>query len=208
MSEFTPSSIPAARRVAPSPWRNRRVLTGLVVVLLSSVVGASLLAGARATETYWVVVGDVRLGQQVTRDQIRPVEVRVPEEVRKTLIDADSAPRNGTWVHDVPRGSLLSKTAVASLAAPGQHLPLSLTFGSHPVDLQAGDRINVWVGPGPQGDSAEEARRILTEVRVMSVEAHEGGGARTVLVDVGLEGPTPSVVSAVASSHLTAVRVR
>lgn len=204
---MTDTTVPLARRLRLSPWRDRRLLLGIVLVLASTVAGATLLSSSRATQTHWVLATDVRAGETVNREQVRPIDVHVPGDVQDSLLALDTPPRSGHWNHDLAQGSLVTKTAIESGVRHGQHVPILLGPGGGPFDLAVGDRINVWIGPDEDDDSTE-ARRVLTDVPVVAVETDAVGGGHRVVLDVGVDGPTPGVVAAVASGHLTAVRIR
>jgi hypothetical protein len=89
-------------------------------------------------------------------------------------------------------------------------LPLTIASGAAPADLSRGDRVDVWVGPGPGDDAGQDAERVLRDVRVVSSGGSgtvRGAPSRTVVVDVPDAELTGSVVSTVAAGHVTMVRV-
>ena len=207
MTTQTTLEPPAAKRLEHNPWRDKRVIIGLIVVLTSAVLGGLLSIRASATETYWVAARDLRAGHLVTAGDMRRIEVSVPNEVGDSLVAGASAPSDGVWSHDLEQGTLIGKSAIRRGPSVGQRLPLRVAAGSLPAGLTTGDTVNIWVGPG-QNSSELDARRVLTEVRVAGVAQEVGAVDSTVLVDVGEEGPTPDVVAAISSGHVTVVHVR
>lgn len=207
MSKIIPADKRSAKRLEHNPWRDRRVLTGIAVVLVSAVVGGGLWIATTATDTYWAVAHDVKAGEEVSSRQLRQVEVTVPTSVSRTLHAGTGAQPRGVWARDVAAGSLVTRDGVRDGGADGQRLPLHVNNGSLPSGLAPGDTVNVWVGPSAD-DLASKARRVLTDVRVVHVSEDFGGAERTVLVDVGIDGPTPEVVAAVAEQHVTVVQVK
>lgn len=206
MSKTTVADKRSANRLEHNPWRDRRVITGIAVVLVSAVVGGGLWIATTATDTYWAVAHDVKAGQEISPNQLRQVEVTVPSSVSRTLHGQASRPR-GVWAQDLSAGSLVSRDGVRDGRADGQRLPLRVSNGSLPSGLAPGDIVNVWVGPSAD-DLEVKARRVLTDVKVVHVSQDLGGADRTVLVDVGIDGPTSEVVAVVAEQHVTVVQVR
>jgi hypothetical protein len=130
-----------------------------------------------------------------------PVDEQLPERLGSLV-----------WARDLRGGALVDEAALVSKAtAHVAELPLSVTSGAAPVDLQRGDRVDVWVGPGPGDDVGIKSVRVLRNVRVVSTggstSSLEGSAARTVLVDVSGVDLHGDVVSTVASAHVTLVRV-
>jgi hypothetical protein len=105
----------------------------------------------------------------------------------------------------------VARSALTTHEAGGvTELPLTITAGAAPSDLQRGDRVDVWVGPGPGDDATQKAARVLRDVRVVSSggsAAVHGASSSTVLVDVSEADLSGSVVSTVAAGHVTMVRV-
>ena len=207
MTEYTTPEPVAAKRLEHNPWRDKRVIIGIAVVLTSAVLGGLLSLKASATETYWVAARDLRAGHLVTAGDMRRIEVSVPNEVGDALVAGASTPSDGVWSHDLEQGTLIGASSIRRGPAEGQRLPLRVAAGSLPAGLTTGDTVNVWVGPG-QNSSELDALRVLTEVRVAGVAQEVGSVDTTVLVDVGEEGPTSDVISAIASGHVTVVHVR
>ena len=196
-----------ASRIQHNPWRDRRVLLGVAVVLSSAVAGGLLWVTTTSSDTYWAVSHDVKAGQKVSDTSFRQVELTVPQSVRGTIVSTSSPRPRGVWRHDLAAGSVVPATAVQANLHDGQKLPLRVATGSLPSQLAPGSVVNIWVGSTMEGRS-NSARRVLTDVKVVHVSRDVGAAERTVLVDVGDSGPTPEVVAAVAELPVTVVQVR
>ncbi len=195
------------KRMEHNPWRDRRVLLGIAVVLSSAVLGGGMWLATTATEAYWVLTEDVKAGEPLSGQQVRRVEVSAPEDVQTALLPASGALPTGVWAHDHAAGHLVARSAIREEETRGQRLPLRIAIGAMPSELTFGDIVNVWVGPG-QNSRANRAHKILTDVKVVHVSQDVGAAERTVLVDVGPAGPTPEVIAAIAESYVTVVFVR
>jgi hypothetical protein len=203
-------------RLTRPAWSDPRLILGVLLVLGSTVLGATVVAASGSTTGYWAVRDDVKQGDPVERadlvradahvsgsaaDQLMPVDEPLPERLGSLV-----------WARDLRGGALVDQAALASEAtAHVAELPLSVAAGAAPADLQRGDRVDVWVGPGPGDDTGIESARVLRNVRVVSTGGRasslEGTAARTVLVDVSGVELDGDVVSTVSAAHVTMVRV-
>lgn len=205
-----------AQRLDLRPWRDPRLLVGVLLVLGATLLGARVAAATDDTTEYWAVRSSVAPGDTVTRESLQTTRVRLSAGAEGNYLRADeefAAPLDQlVWSRDVAAGSLVDRGALTRKdASTRSQLPLGVAAGATPSDLARGDLVDVWVGPGPGDDSQAKAIRVLESVRVVqagSDSASLGGSlAQTVLVDVDEAQLQGSVVSTVASGHVTLVRV-
>jgi hypothetical protein len=205
-----------AQRLRIRPWRDPRLLIGLLLVLGATLLGARLAAASDDTVAYWSVTSTAAPGDPVTRDSLQSTRVRLSSSAADSYLRADEelpAPLEDlVWAHDMAAGSLVGKASLVPRSSTTRsELPLSVTEGAAPADLQRGDLVDVWVGPGPGDEPAGNAKRVLESVRVIEsgddAAARSGSLAQTVLVDVDRSQLRGSVVSTVAAGHVTLVRV-
>ncbi|AXT85708.1 hypothetical protein C6I20_11255 [Aeromicrobium sp. A1-2] len=205
-----------AQRLRVRPWRDPRLLTGLLLVLGATVLGARLAAASDDTVEYWSISSSAQPGDPVDPGALRTTRVRLSEGATGNYVRADeefAAPLEElVWAYGVTEGSLVDKAAVVPASRDSRsQLPLSVADGSAPADLARGDLVDVWVGPGPGDEPGSIAKRVLESVRVVESAgdsaARSGSLAQTVLVDVAAAQLEGSVVGAVASGHVTLVRV-
>jgi len=205
-----------APRLRVQPWRDPRLLLGVLLVLGSAVGGARLVASYDDSERFWMLRSDVAAGDPVTREALTVTDVRIDGATAAGYLRADqefpAELGELVWAHDLAAGALLAETALQPDATSGGvELPLAVTSGAFPSDLARGDHVDVWVGPGPGGDAGAEAVRVLEASTVLDAGSTGAGGegalGRTVLVDAGdvpLDGDDLGTVSA---GHVTLVRV-
>jgi len=206
---------PRTARLEHQPWRDPRLILGLLMVLVSTVLGAAAVAAAGSSTGYWAVRSEVRAGDPVKRADLVPAEANLPDDAARHLLATDEAlPArldDLVWARDLGDGALVNRAALADQRSGDvTELPLTVTSGAAPDDLQRGDQVDVWVGPGPGDDAGEKSVRVLRDVRVVSIGGSasvRGGPSRTVLVDVSDAELSGSVVSTVAAGHVTMVRV-
>lgn len=198
------------------PWRDPRLLFGVLLVLAATVLGGRLAAAADDTVEYWSVRSAAAPGDTPTKDDLVPTRVRLGADVAGTYLRTDdelAAPLDDlVWAHAVDEGALVSRSDLVPRSTTSRvQLPLSVTDGAAPADLRRGDLVDVWVGPGPGDEPGQEAVRVLEAVRVRQTgddaAAASGSLASTVLVEVERSRLRHTVVSTVAAGHVTLVRV-
>ena len=205
-----------ASRLRIRPWRDPRLLIGVLLVLGSTILGARLVAAGDDTVRYWALDHQVAPGDPVSADDMVAVRVHLSDSLSDHYIRADeefSAPLDSLqWGERGAGGTLVERSSLLSKATVGRsQLPLSVASGASPADLERGDLVDVWVGPGPGDNSRDEAVRVLRAVRIVETgdeSASVGGSlAQTILVDVADATLGGSVIGTVASGHVTLVRV-
>lgn len=205
-----------AQRLRIRPWRDPRLLIGLLLVLGATILGARLAAASDDTVEYWSVRSTVAPGDPVSRDALQATRVRLSSGSKGNYLRTDeefAAPLDElVWAHGVSEGSLVDKDSLVPRSSTTRsQLPLSVADGAAPGDLDRGDLVDVWVGPGPGDEPTGKAKLVLESVRVIEsgddAAALNGSLAQTVLVDVDQSQLGGSVVSTVAAGHVTLVRV-
>jgi hypothetical protein len=198
------------------PWREPRLILGVLLVLGATVLGARLAAAGDDTVEYWVVRSAVTAGDTASPDVLETTRVHLSDAAADNYVRADEefdAPLDElVWSHELSEGSLIGKSSLVARASTSRgELPLSVAEGSAPGDLARGDLVDVWVGPGPGDDPGPEAVRVLASVRVLQTgddaAALSGSSAKTVLVEVDEAQLETTVISTVAAGHVTLVRV-
>lgn len=206
----------AAQRLHIKPWRDPRLLIGVLLILGATLLGARLTAGGDDTTEYWALASSVKAGDQVTRDALVPTRVHLSSRAAANYLRTDQTfeqPLEALqWANAGSPGALVERTALVPRATKQRsQLPLDVATGAAPVDLARGDLVDVWVGPGPGDDPGGKAVRVLQSVRVVQTgdkSAEIGGSlARTILVDVDNAQLQGSVIGTVASGHVTLIRV-
>lgn len=208
-----------ARSAMPQgPWRDPRMIAGLMLIAASMVAGGLALAAADHTVAYWAVSGPVHEGERVDRSDFVVAKVKVSSRTARTLIrtDAPLPHRLGqmVWSRSLSDGTLVSPQDLEA-ARSMVEVPVTVGAGGVPANLRRGDLVDVWASTGdPSGDlngaAAAKAVKILSRARVVSRANSgglDGGPATTVVVDAAGQSVDGHLVAAVSSGHITLVRV-
>ena len=187
----------------------------------SVLLGARLLATADDTVGVWATATTLVEGQQVSTDDLVPVQVRFAEAeaVDRYVAAGDELPAGVVMAHDVGPGELLPRAALV----PGSEeelveVPLAVEAAGIPSSVQVGSRVDVWVTPATgraeDAGAPAEAVRVLADVAVVAdggLDATTGGfGGELQPVVVGVpravQGELPRVLARLADGEVVLVR--
>lgn len=184
-------------------WRDPRLLTGALLVLLSVAGVTAVVAAADRTEPYFAAARDIEVGQTVTEEDLVPVDVRL-QDAAPLYLPADTVPAPGTVATQrVAEGQLLPGSALAT-ADRLDRKPVGIPV-AHPLpdDAGPGSRVDVWVAAQKSsGRGHEPARLLLPAVEIASVETEEtalGAGRGTVVHVLVEDGPMGELVDALGN---------
>lgn len=231
-----PPVSPRAPRLPTPGWLDGRLVLGVLLVLVSVVVGARVLSTADRSSLVWAAATDLTAGSQLTRDDLEPVRVRLFESSAR-YVAGDAEPPVG-WVlqRGVGAGELLPQDA---LSRPGADVDFRLVTvpveaGHYPPALREEARVDLWVtpeldptaptdptagaapeAPAPQPPAAAAlalrgAQQVLSSVVVVDAPDREdlavGASAVPVVLQVRPD-QVDEVVSAMGLGRLDLVRV-
>lgn len=193
---------PQAGRLSPPSWLDARLVLGVLLVLVSVVVGARVLSAAERTQQVWTAVRDLPAGTALSRDDLRPTEVRLLGAAGQYLPAPDEAFVGYVLERGLGAGELVP---VEALQAPGRGLDVRYVSvpvlpGRFPADLAKGELVDVWATPDrsaaadPAGAPAEGSRLVLEAVPVQAPP--DDGGA------LGAATAEQAVVLAVATAEV------
>lgn len=134
-----------ARRLRPPSWRDARLLAGIALVLVATVLGSALVARARATTSVLVLTRPVPAGQTITSDDLRVGEVRLGD-LADHYVPAASRPAAGSVAaRDLRAGDLLPADAVVASDAVARRRLVLPVDGAVAATLVRGSTVEVWV---------------------------------------------------------------
>lgn len=200
---------PAVRFVRPG-WRDPRIIGGLVIVAVSVLLGARVLAAADQMRPAWTVVRDLPEGAQLTGADLALRPVRLTSPTVNGYFVSTSTPPVGRLTHALSAGELVPRAAIRTGPVRARvELPISAAPEDLPPDVRIGSVIDVWALPGSVAARADgpatPARRLLDGVSVVAAPRQQDALAptttRTVVVLVDATLDLTSVLSALATSR-------
>ena len=138
-SSSTPASPPAARS-GRAWWRDGRVIGGMLIVVISVIVGARLMAAGDDTVAVWQVNRDISAGAVLGPDDV--TSVAVPASTAGAYVVANGLPVD-RLARDLRAGELVP-VAVDATAPDVRWVTVPVEPLHAPPDLMAGERVDVW----------------------------------------------------------------
>jgi len=138
---------PPARRLGRRGWRDTRLLFGVLLVLMSVVIGARLFATADQTAAWVAAKGDLPAGHVVTAADLVTVRAQLDDATAGRYYPGRRLKEvvGGTLSRPVGKGELLSGGDFAGTdAAATRIVPVVVKAGRVPA-LVPGDHVDVYV---------------------------------------------------------------
>jgi hypothetical protein len=188
---------PPARRLGRPRWRDTRLLIGVLLVLVSVVVGARVFAAAGQTRQWVVARADLPAGHVVTADDLTTASADLSDAVSSRYYPGGRLGDvvGGTLARPVSAGELVSGADFAGAAVTSNRLvPVIVKSGRMPK-LSPGDHVDVYAfqrdgavpqaSPGtgqpvPATGTGVEVM-VLHDVEFVSSEALPSGGSTLTL---------------------------
>lgn len=166
------SATPAHRIRAPR-WSDVRLWIGVILVVGSMFAGARLLSHGSQTIAVWQAERDLSVGSE--QWQLRPVSVSLGAAA-DDYIPAIEQPV-GTLRVPVNAGELVPRSAFEeSSFGPTRKVTVGVDPLHAPIDLHAGDVVDVWsTGTAASGEVEVDPQLVLEKVSVEQVGDGVGG---------------------------------
>ncbi len=160
-----------AVRASTSGWRDPRLWIGLLIVAVSVVAGARLLAAADDTVRVWSAGADLGAGATLRPDDLVATRVRFEDATRLEdyfTVD-DELPADLELTRGVGAGELLPRAAVGTSGAPRSlQVPVAVDAEQVPGSVGAGSVVDVYLVPaGGTGRRSDGTGPALAEVSVV-----------------------------------------
>lgn len=220
---------PRAHRLATPGWLDGRLVLGVLLVLVSVVVGARVLSSADRSTLVYALRDDMAAGSEVQQDDVEAVRVRLFDSADAYLSATAPLPQGYVLRRAVGRGELLPRQAVTPTGQEVDYriVTVAVDSGHLPASLEQDQQVDVWVTPDLRGrgdaapaDPADApatgqelelrgAQLVLQGVTVFAV-SRDGGFGGSVAVPVELQvapRDVAKVVSAMALGTIDLVKV-
>jgi uncharacterized protein YcfJ len=160
-----PSPVP--RRLARPRWLDPRLIGGIVLVLVSVLLGSVLVSSADHRHPVWSLARDVAAGTVLTGADLRPVRVQLGSAASRYLA-ADVAVAGRTVHHALRAGELLAVAEVTD-PEPGVTVTIPMQPENAP-QISRGERITLWL-------STKTCRGVVLLSGVPVQDASKAGGS-------------------------------
>jgi hypothetical protein len=167
---------PRAARLPRARWLDPRLLLGLLLVLLSVVLGAKIVSGADERVQVWSVTRDLGADTLLSGDDLEVTAVRLDGSARHYVAATEDL-EGMALARPVSEGELLPVSAVASPEAQVQRRIVIEVDRVGVAGLSKGQVVDLYaVRETPAGDSASAPELVLAEVTVAEDVRSGGSG--------------------------------
>lgn len=206
--------VPAATRAARPGWRDPRLWVGVLIVAVSVVAGARLLASADDTVAVWAVAGDAGPGAQLGPDDLVAHRVRFADagDLERYLTLDEELPADLRLVRGVTAGELLPRAALGAADDEGDtvELPVAVDAELVPPSVRAGSVVDVYLLGRRNRDAGGPVLSAATVVDAPGIETTFGSatGRRQLVLAVSASDATAflDALGRTESPVLTVVR--
>ncbi|MEP6628843.1 MAG: hypothetical protein ABJA89_00165 [Lapillicoccus sp.] len=194
---------PAAKRLQRPSWRNTRLLVGVVLILLGTVLGAKVVASADDTVPMYAASATIRPGDHLTADNLRRVDVQLGAESSRYLSARTVVADDSYALRDIPEGELVPLGAVGGRGAVSVQAVTVEVDANSARGLPANATVDVWVSPRDLQSTQErylDATLALQRVSVTPVTQDSGRfGASSSTMAVQLRVPREKVAEVIGA---------
>lgn len=147
---------PAARRLVAPRWLDTRLVLGVLLVLLSVLVGARVLATADRSQLVWATSRALAPGSVLSQTDLVAVRVRLFDSAGRYLDASAPAPVGYVAARGLGSGELLPDDALRrpELDVDFRLVTVLVELGHVPPDLVDGQQVDVWVTPAREPGAA------------------------------------------------------
>jgi hypothetical protein len=203
---------PSASRLARARWLDARLLIGLLLVLLSVVIGAKVVADADQRVKVWSVTHDLGADTPLSSDDLAPASVNLDDSTGRYLSASEDL--DGlVLTRPVGRGELLPVSAVGRAGTSTERRIVIEVDRTGVAGLTKGRVVDVYaVRDDSASESAAPPELVLSGVTVgedvKSGGGTFGGGGSTVGVTLLVDqADVPDLIDAVAHGSVYLVQV-
>lgn len=143
-----PAPVPPATRATRSGWRDPRLWIGLLIVAVSVVAGARLLAAADDTVSVWAVATDAGPGTRLDPGDLVAHRVRFADagDLAGYFTADDELPAELRLTRGVSAGELLPRDALGTAdTADTVELPVAVDAEQVPPSVRSGSVVDVYL---------------------------------------------------------------
>ena len=194
-----------ATRLRPPSWRDPRLLVGVLIVLLSVLLGAMVVGRADDTRPAYAATHPLVPGAALTTDDLRVVHVRLGDGGERYLAAGAGLPADRVVLRTVLPGELVPVSAVGRRDQVDVQ-PVGVPVAAEQAEpLVPGTLVDVWVAARDRSqaqEAYEQPRRVAQAAQVGRTLRRASGlaGTSTATVQVLLtQDLIPDVLGAISN---------
>jgi hypothetical protein len=190
---------PPARRARRATWADPRLLAGVLLILVSIVVGARVVRAADRTVEVYAAAHALPAGHVLDRGDTRLVRVRLSGNAAQ-YVRATFAIDGKVLAHDLNEGELVARSVLLDQAGtPTRHVAVAVKRG-HVADVSANDLVDVVATTAGSDKTPGRTWTIAQGLQVVA-KPQTGNGLGSSELHVILDVPADLVLPLTAAMH-------
>lgn len=204
--------VPTATRLPRARWLDPRLLVGLLLVLASVVLGATVVAGADDRVQVWSLARDLGPGSALSRADLVVTAVQLGPGAARRYVSAREQVTGLVVTRPLGRGELLPASALRPAGSTAQRRVVIEVDRVGAAGLARGRVVDLYAVRDDEGTQPAAPQRVLAGVTVAedvrTGGGGFGGGGATVGVALLVDEPdVAAVLDAVAHGAVYLVQV-
>ncbi|HKU34274.1 MAG TPA: SAF domain-containing protein [Paenarthrobacter sp.] len=198
----------AGARLKRPSWRDPRLLTGILLVLASVSGVIAVVGSADKTTQMFAAREPIAVGQRVTRDDLKVVNVRLDEVETAYLAVAEGVTEGKVALQRVEKDQLVPRQSLGQAEALNRK-PVAISVEEPlPVQVVAGARVDVWVALPGSKRAYDQPTLLLPGAEISQVTAGStalGASKATVVLVLVTDQQMPALLGAQANAAKVSV---
>lgn len=179
-----PATGPTVMRLRKPRWRDPRLIVGIVLVLVSVMLGALLVTRLAATTTVMAARVDIVPGDEITADMLTTVDVRLGDREHMYVSSMDQVPDGSVATQTVRAGELVAASTVGQ-AADVQLRPVVIPVDSAVAEsVTPGGTVELWRTSNADNEQPADAEMLIDGAVVRRVDEGSAIGMQSMTVEV------------------------
>lgn len=188
---------PSVMRLRRPRVKDPRLITGIVLMLVSILAGAGIISANARTTTALVASADIAEGEPLSAASFTTTQVNLGDQGSHYVSSPDQIPEGALANARITEGELLTTSAVGQSGQSSKR-PISVPVdASVMASLKPGAVVELWNAP-KEGDSSA-AQLLVPQAQVRAI--HEGSGFGATSGTVELLVPQKSVPGVLAAMN-------
>ncbi|MEX3609556.1 hypothetical protein VVR12_00690 [Rothia sp. LK2588] len=161
-------------RITKPGFKDPKLLIGLALIAASILSVFAVVRGMNKTETYYAASSDIRVGQRLSAEHFRPVQVRLSESSGHYLRSLDDLHEQNVAIDNITAGELVS-THDLSEADPHHRREVTVIVNSAVAQgFTAGQHVDIWASAqATKGVGYDAPQRVASQAQISTVTSED-----------------------------------
>lgn len=167
-------AVPQTPRVQKPSVKDPRLIVGILLVAVSVLLGAWAVDGAKNLSVAYVARETIVAGQELTQEQLRPVDVNLGQYESAYLTVPLDAAEELVARETIRAGELVSRAEISNKSVLEQRIVAVHSSTPLPNTLKVGSLLDLWVVSQADSEVDAEPSLVVSSLTVSELPDSEG----------------------------------